>query len=208
MAAFNKVILMGNLTKDPELRYTGGGSAVCSFRLAVNRAYKTQTGELRDDTCYIDVTAWGKTGENCSNYLRKGSPVLAEGYLRYETWVDKATGGNRSRHSVSAETIRFLGGPQRDEEAQQSYQQSAPAYQVPQTSAQQYNAAPVQPVQPVQYSAPAPSAAPVQPVQYSAPAPSAAPASAPLQNKTPETPSFDPPPMPEFDSEVEDDIPF
>ena len=166
MAAFNKIILMGNLTKDPELRYTGGGSAVCSFGLAVNRAYKTQTGELRDDTCFIDITAWGKTAENCKNYLRKGAPVLVEGYLRFETWVDKATGQHRSRHSVSAETVRFLGTGQQS--ADQEGQPSAAQYQNQQPSAP----APVQP----QYQAPQPAAAP-------------APRPAPAPPQTPATPT-------------------
>lgn len=281
MAAFNKIILMGNLTKDPELRYTGGGSAVCSFRLAVNRAYKTQTGELRDDTCYIDITAWGKTGENCSNYLRKGAPVLVEGFLRFETWVDKATGQNRNRHSVSAEVVRFLGGPQNRETNDQSksqYQQPAAQPQYQQPVAQPQYQQPVaqvapqqqyqQPAAQPQYQQPAAQAVPPttdyqqpvaqnvpqttdyqQPVAQAAPQPQfqqpvaqsvpqsvdfqeanapqmppeqqpvvvqtqvTAPVAPPAEyqtqvQKAPQTPSFDPPPMPDFDSEVEDDIPF
>jgi single-strand DNA-binding protein len=204
MAAFNKIILMGNLTRDPELRYTGGGAAVCVLRLAINRAYKTQSGELRDDTCYIDATCWGKQAESCNNYLRKGAPVFVEGFLRYETWTDKASGQTRSRHSVSAENIRFLGAPQRDSggfsenpspsqqgqaSSQYSYnqQQSAPQYQ---QRAPQQTAAPA-------YRAPAQQ-------NFSRPAPQPEPPGF----DDDDAPIFEPPPMPEFDTEPEDDIPF
>jgi single-strand DNA-binding protein len=211
MASFNKVLLMGNLTADPELRYTGSGAAVCTLRLAVNRSYKTQSGEMRDDTCFIDVSVWGKQAESSNNYLRKGAPVFIEGVLRFETWTDKTSGQNRSRHSVSAESVRFLGGPQRNnnEQSGQSngYNQSQNSPAAPQAnnyqSAAPQQAAPVQP--PVQQRT-----APVQQPVAQAPSPQqqAAPVQpAPVKNAAP-APSFEPPPMPEFNTEAEDDIPF
>ena len=188
MASFNKVILMGNLTRDPELRYTGSGTAVCGLGLAVNRTYKTQTGELKEDPLFIDVTAWGKQAESCNNYLKKGAPVFVEGNLRLETWVDKTTGQNRSKHTISAENVRFLGAPQAGSggfsDKPQSFQQNAPAqpqFQQPQQAPQQ--------------------SAPAQNFQQAAPQ-----QQAPKQADN--APSFEPPPMPEFNSEPEDDIPF
>ncbi|MCM8537934.1 MAG: single-stranded DNA-binding protein [Lentisphaeraceae bacterium] len=204
MASFNKVLLMGNLTRDPELRYTGSGAAVCGLGLAVNRSYKTQSGEVKDDTCFVDVTVWGKQGESCNNYLRKGAPVFVEGVLRLESWTDKNTGQNRSRHSVSAESVRFLGAPQKGSggfsDNPQSYNQGQPQQQPQQP---QYQAQPApQPSQP--QAAPAPMAAPAP---YSQQAPQAAPQPSQPQQAAP-APSFEPPPMPEFNTEAEDDIPF
>jgi single-strand DNA-binding protein len=139
MASFNKVILMGNLTRDPEVRYTPNGTAVCTLGLAVNRTYKTQTGELKEDPCFIDVIAWGKQAESCNNYLKKGAPVFVEGNLRLESWVDKASGQNRSKHSVSAENVRFLGSPQAgnsggSDKPNQATTNSAPPSRTPQSS--------------------------------------------------------------------------
>ena len=81
MASFNKVILMGNLTRDPELRYTPGGSPVCSFGLAVNRRYR-QNDEWKEEVCFVDITVWGKQAENCNEYLSKGRPIMLEGRNR------------------------------------------------------------------------------------------------------------------------------
>lgn len=111
MASFNKVILVGNLTHDPELRYTSSGAGVCALRLAVNRRFTTAAGESREEVCYVDVDVWGKQGESCSTYLRKGSPALVEGRLRMDTWQDRETGKNRSRLGVTAERVQFLGSP-------------------------------------------------------------------------------------------------
>ena len=97
MASLNKVFLLGNLTRDPEIRYTPSGAAVCSFGLAVNRRYTTSRGEDREDTCFVDCDAWGKWAEACKDYLRKGSPVLVEGRLRYDSWEDRESGRKRSR---------------------------------------------------------------------------------------------------------------
>jgi len=111
MASLNKVFLIGNLTRDPDLRYTPGGAAVCSFGVAVNRRYTTARGEDREDTCFVDVDAWGKWGEACNTYLRKGSPVLIEGRLRLDQWEDRETGARRSKLMVVAEHGQFLGRP-------------------------------------------------------------------------------------------------
>ena len=106
MASFNKVLLMGNLTRDPELRYTASGAAVASFGLAVNRKFK-QGEEWKDEVCFVDITVWAKQGENCAQYLHKGSLVFLEGRLNYQTW--EADGGQkRSKLEVVANNIQFL----------------------------------------------------------------------------------------------------
>jgi single-strand DNA-binding protein len=106
MVGFNKVILMGNLTRDPELRYIPSGTAVATLRLAVNNRYR-QGDEWKDDVCYVDVTVWGKQAENCNEFLSKGSGVLVEGRLSYRTW-ETEEGQTRSKHEVVANTVRFL----------------------------------------------------------------------------------------------------
>ena len=106
MASFNKVMLMGNLTRDPELRYTSNGSAVSSFGLAVNRTLK-QGDEWKEDVCFVDITVWGKQGENCAEYLSKGRPAFVEGRLQYSTW--ESDGQKRSKLEVVANTVQFLG---------------------------------------------------------------------------------------------------
>jgi single-strand DNA-binding protein len=108
VASFNKVILMGNLTRDPELRYTPSGSPVCNFDLAVNRSYTTQGGERRDEVCYITVVVWGKQAESCGEYLGKGRTVLVEGHLQQRSW-ETPEGQKRSKHEVVAERVQFLG---------------------------------------------------------------------------------------------------
>ncbi len=106
MASFNKVLLMGNLTRDPELRYTSSGAAVASFGLAVNRKFK-QGEEWKDEVCFVDITVWGKQGENCAQYLNKGSLVFLEGRLNYQTW--EADGGQkRNKLEVVANNVQFL----------------------------------------------------------------------------------------------------
>ena len=223
MASFNKVLLMGNLTRNPELRYTGGGSAVCTLGLAVNRSYKTSSGEMRDETCFIDVTVWGKQAESCNNYLTKGAPVFVEGILRQETWTDKNSGQNRSKHLISADRIQFLGSPQRgaggfsanpnayQQQPAQQYQQPAAAPVQPQQQMRQAAAPAQQQMQ--QAAAPAQQAPAQQAPAQQAPAQQApsfkqpAPQSAAAPQAAP-APSFEPPPMPEFNTEAEDDIPF
>jgi len=110
MASLNKVFLMGNLTKDPELRYTPNGSAVTDFGLAINRTY-TSNGEKKEETCFVDINVWGKQAESTSKYLHKGSPAFIEGRLQLDQWEDKETGRARSRLRVVAERIQFLGSP-------------------------------------------------------------------------------------------------
>ena len=109
MANLNKVFLMGNLTRDPELRYTSGGTSVCTLRLAVNRRFTTRQGENRDETLFIDVTVWGKQAEVCSQYLSKGRPIFIEGRLRQDTWTTN-DGQKRSKIGVVADNFQFLGG--------------------------------------------------------------------------------------------------
>jgi single-strand DNA-binding protein len=108
MAGFNKVILLGNLTKDPELRYTPSGASVCSFDIAVNRSYSNQAGERKEEVCYVTIVTWGKQAETCSQYLHKGRPVLVEGRLTQRSW-ETPEGQRRSKHEVVAERVQFLG---------------------------------------------------------------------------------------------------
>jgi single-strand DNA-binding protein len=108
MASFNKVLLLGNLTRDPELRYTASGAAVASFGLAVNRRYK-QGEQWKDEVCFVDVTVWAKQGENCAEYLNKGSQVFIEGRLNYQTW--ESDGQKRSKLEVVANNVQFLSRP-------------------------------------------------------------------------------------------------
>ena len=116
MADLNKVFLIGRLTKDPELRYTANGSPVTDLRLATSRAYSTKDGERREEQLFIDVTVWNRQAENCCQYLRKGRMVHVEGYLKMDTWDDKATGEKRSKIKVEADRVQFLdGGPRRED---------------------------------------------------------------------------------------------
>ncbi len=105
MASFNKVLLMGNLTRDPELRFTSGGAAVASFGLAVNRKFK-QGEEWKEDVCFVDITVWAKQGENCAQYLNKGSLVFIEGRLNFQTW--ETDGQKRNKLEVVANNVQFL----------------------------------------------------------------------------------------------------
>jgi single-strand DNA-binding protein len=106
MASFNKVILMGNLTRDPELRYTPSGSAVANFGLAVNRKYK-QDDELKEDTCFVDIAVFGRQAETCSEYLNKGSLVLIDGRLNYRKW-ETEDGQTRNKLDVVANNVQFM----------------------------------------------------------------------------------------------------
>lgn len=110
MANFNKVILIGNLTRDPELRVTPSGTSICKFGLAVNRTYTTQDGEKREETTFVDIDAFGKPAEIISKYMAKGRPILVEGRLKLDQWEDKNTGDKRSRMGVVCENFQFLGG--------------------------------------------------------------------------------------------------
>jgi single-strand DNA-binding protein len=110
MASFNKIILMGNLTRDPELRYTPKGTAVAKLGMAVNRVWTNEAGEKKEEVTFVDVDVFGRTAENCGQYLKKGRPVLVEGRLKLDQWEDKQTGQKKSRLGVVAETVQFLGG--------------------------------------------------------------------------------------------------
>jgi single-strand DNA-binding protein len=109
MASFNKVILLGNLTRDPEVRYTPKGSAVCDLGLAVNRVYTLDSGEKREEVTYVDVVLWARLAEIAGEYLKKGRPVFIEGRLQLDTWDDKQSGQKRSKLRVIGETMQLLG---------------------------------------------------------------------------------------------------
>jgi single-strand DNA-binding protein len=108
VANLNKVFLMGNLTRDPEVRYTPSGTAVCEFGMAINRRYRSGE-EWREETCFVDVSMWGRRGVALSEYLRKGEPVFIEGRLNFRQWENQ-DGQRRSKLSVVAENFEFLGG--------------------------------------------------------------------------------------------------
>ena len=109
MASYNKVLLMGNLVRDPELRYTPSGAAVCEFAIAVNNNFTTKAGEKREEVTFVDITAWARQAEICAEYLKKGRPVFVEGRLKQDRWEDQKTGQKRSKMSVTAERVQFLG---------------------------------------------------------------------------------------------------
>jgi len=110
MANLNKVLLIGNLTRDPELRYIPSGTAVVDLGLAVNRRVKKSDGTWGEEAAFIDVTVWGKQAENCAEYLSKGRPIFVEGRLQFDQWEDKKTGDKRSKLKVTADNVQFLGG--------------------------------------------------------------------------------------------------
>jgi len=126
MASMNRVYLLGNLTRDPEVRYLPSGKAVAELRLAVNRKYRTASGEEKDETCFVSVAVWGRQAETCGQYLSKGSPALVEGRLQYEEWEKDGQKNNRLR--VVAERVQFVGAPRRTEynDAPPPAQRSAP----------------------------------------------------------------------------------
>jgi len=109
MASFNKVILLGNLTRDPEVRYTPKGSAVCDLGIAVNRVYTTEGGEKREEVTFVDVVLWARLAEIAGEYLKKGRPIFIEGRLQMDTWDDKQTGQKRTKLRVVGESMQLLG---------------------------------------------------------------------------------------------------
>ncbi len=111
MANLNKVLLMGNLTRDPEVRYTPKGTAVAELGIAVNRVYSGENGEKREEVTFVDVTVWGRTAENVGEYLKKGRPVFIEGRLQLDSWEDKQSGQKRNKLKVVADNVQFLGSP-------------------------------------------------------------------------------------------------
>jgi single-strand DNA-binding protein len=133
MANFNKVYLIGNLTRDPELRVTPKGTAICQFGLAVNRQFKDESGAMRDETTFVDIEAWGKQGETIGKYCTKGRPLFVEGRLKFDQWEDKTSGQKRSKLKVVLEGFQFLGGrgeggaaPAGGDEAEQGPERHSP----------------------------------------------------------------------------------
>lgn len=132
MSSFNLVVLMGRLTRDVEMRYTPKGSAVANLGLAINRKWKSEAGEQREDTTFVEATAWGKTAETMSQYLKKGSPVHISGRLQSEEWEDKQTNQKRSKLKVVVESFSFVGsGDKRGGEAATQKSQAATASEAP-----------------------------------------------------------------------------
>jgi single-strand DNA-binding protein len=111
MANFNRVFMIGNLTRDPELKSLPSGQTVCKFTLASNRHFKNKTGTTTQEVCYIDVDTWGQLADSCGQHLRKGRQVLVEGRLKQDTWKD-SDGQTRSKHGIVADQVVFLGPPQ------------------------------------------------------------------------------------------------
>ena len=163
MASLNKVMLIGNLTRDPEVRYTPKGTAVTDIGLAVNRVYSTDDGDKREETTFVDITLWGRQAEVAGQYMKKGRPIYVEGRLQLDTWDDKESGQKRSKLKIVGENFQFLGskddnaggggGGGGQSSAQQQQQQAAPQQQQSAPPQQQQQAPP-------QQSAPAPAPAP------------------------------------------------
>jgi len=127
MASYNRVILAGNLTRDPEYKQLNSGQGVCRLGLAVNRQFKNrQTGDNVQEVCYIDVDVWGPQADTCRQYLQKGRPVLVEGRLKLDTWQDN-DGQNRSKHSIVADRVVFLGSAAAESDAPEAPQATPPS---------------------------------------------------------------------------------
>mgnify|MGYP005842015687 CR=1 FL=1 len=128
MASFNKVILLGNLTRDPELRVTAGGSNICKFGIACSRSFTAQDGSKREETLFVDVDAFGRPAEVVSKYMAKGRPILVEGRLRLDQW-ETQSGDKRSKHTIVLESFQFVGsrGDNEGSSGANSYASSSPA---------------------------------------------------------------------------------
>ena len=126
MASFNKVILMGNLTRDPELRYTPKGTAIAEISLAINRKWKSETGEAKEEVTFVEVATYGRTAEVIAQYLKKGRPIMVEGRLKLDQWDDKTTGAKRSKLRVVCESFEFIDGGNRGAEGGAPSVPSAP----------------------------------------------------------------------------------
>ena len=119
---FNKVILVGNLTRDCELRYLPSGSAVCTTGIATNRKFKNQQGEQKEEVCFIDITFFGRTAEIANQYLGRGKKVLVEGRLKLDQWTDQ-NGGKRSKHSITVDNLQMLGSRDDNQSGSNNYSQ-------------------------------------------------------------------------------------
>lgn len=122
----NKVFLIGNLTRDPDVKYLPSGTACSEFRLAVNRRFRSREGEQREETLFIDITTFGKTAEFCGEYLKKGKRILVEGRLKEDTWEAKDGSGKRSKIKVMADSVNFMDAkPTGDSRPQDSYDRAS-----------------------------------------------------------------------------------
>ena len=213
MASFNKVLLMGNLTREPELRYTSGNSvAVCEFGIAINRRFTQGDGQAKDETCFVDIVVWGKQGESCQRFLKKGASVFIEGRLVYEQWAERDTQKRRSRLRVTADRVQFLSaradGAMGGEVAMPEEDPMQGGYAAPRQP-MQYGGGMMQ--QPMQRQAPM-QQAPRQPYarqQYDTPPPQQQVYRSNMQQQPMMPQSMPEPEMPEEDPlENVDDIPF
>lgn len=127
MANLNKVLLIGNLTRDPEVRYTPKGTAICTLGMAVNRNWTTESGEKKEEVTFVDVDVWGRQAETISQYMSKGRPIFIEGRLKLDSWDDKETGQKRSKIKVVCENFQFLGGPGKGAEFSEGGSEGRPA---------------------------------------------------------------------------------
>jgi single-strand DNA-binding protein len=130
MASYNRVLLIGNLTRNPELRYTPSGVAVSDLGLAVNESFKNKAGELVEHTCFVDIVVWGRQAETASEYLHKGSPVFVEGRLQLDQWENK-DGEKRTKLRVRADRIQFLGSSSRSSDSASAPSTTAPSASAP-----------------------------------------------------------------------------
>jgi single-strand DNA-binding protein len=136
MASYNRVILIGNLTRDPELRYTPKGTAIARIGMAMNRSWKSDSGEARDETTFVDVDAFGRQAEVIAQYMRKGRPLMIEGRLRLDSWDDKNSGQKRNQLRVVLEQFTFLdSGGQRGDGGSDPFQSAAPTSSSPKPQA-------------------------------------------------------------------------
>ncbi len=119
MASYNRIVLMGNLTRDPELSYTPSNTAVCKIRLATNHKWRDREGNTREEVCFVDCTIFGKGGETFNQYMTKGRSVLLDGRLKYDQWTN-AEGEKKSKHEVIVENFTFVGGGRREDSPMQS----------------------------------------------------------------------------------------
>ena len=142
-ASFNKVMLMGNLTRDPELRYIPSGQAVTSFTVAVNRVYNSQAGEKKEEVSFIRVVVWARLAENCNEYLKKGSPVFVEGRLQSRSW-EAQDGTKRSTIEVVAQSVQFLSsrGSRNEEPSMPAMPEEEPVFDEPNPSSKSKDTSP------------------------------------------------------------------
>ena len=122
---YNKVILVGNLTRDPELRYLPSGSAICNAGIATNRRFKNQMGEQKEEVCFIDISLFGRTAEIANQYLKKGSKILVEGRLKLDTWTDQ-NGAKKSKHSVTVDNLQMLDSRNQGQDGNQDFSEQQP----------------------------------------------------------------------------------